>query len=221
MTSMAAMRKDGQKTCSRLLEAATTVFADKGYRDTTVAAIAKEAGCNAAAVNYHFGSKEQLYAAVWRAAFDNVQAVFPIDGGLPAAASAADRLQAFVQASINRVLSFGELGCAGQILLMELGHPTEAIEMVRLDAIEPIRHWVDRIMHDLLGERATQRQVAFCAMSVVHQVLALGFKHGKVPPPFRDLDPRRLKEDLADHIYRFSMAGIEAVRQQINGNHHS
>ena len=79
---MAAMRKDGQQTCSRLLEAATSVFAQRGYRDTTVAAIAKAAGCNAAAVNYHFGSKEKLYAAVWRAAFDTVQATYPMDGGL-------------------------------------------------------------------------------------------------------------------------------------------
>ncbi len=213
---MAAMRKDGQQTCSRLLEAATAVFAEKGYRDTTVAAIARAAGCNAAAVNYHFGSKEQLYAAVWRAAFDKVQEVFPLDGGLPEAAPAQERLRAFVQALVNRVLSFGELGCAGQILLMELGHPTESIEMVRLDAIEPIRHWVDEIMRDLLGERATQRQISFCAMSVVHQVLALGFKHGKVPPPFRDLDPRRLKEDLAEHITRFSIAGIAAIRLQID-----
>lgn len=213
---MAAMRKDGQQTCSRLLEAATAVFAEEGYRDTTVAAISRAAGCNAAAVNYHFGSKEKLYGAVWRAAFDKVQEVFPLDGGLPETARPQDRLRVFVQALINRVLSFGELGCAGQILLTELGQPTETLETVRMDAIEPIRHWVEKIMRDLLGERATQRQIGFCAMSVVHQVLALGFRQGKVPPPFRDLDPRRLKEDLAEHIYCFSMAGIAAVRLQID-----
>ena len=215
---MTAMRKDGQQTCCRLLEAATVVFAQRGYRDTTVAAIAKEAGCNTAAVNYHYGSKEQLYAAVWRAAFDKAQEVFPLEGGLTVEAPAAERLGVFVRSMINRLLSLGELGCAGQILLMELGHPTEVIEMVRMDAIEPIRFWMDRIIRDLLGEGASQKQVSFCIISVVHQCLALGFRQGKTPPPFRGLDPRQLKEDLAEHIYHFSMAGIAAVRLQIEGN---
>jgi TetR/AcrR family transcriptional regulator, regulator of cefoperazone and chloramphenicol sensitivity len=212
---MAAMRKDGQQTCNRLLEAATVVFAQKGYRDTTVAAIAKEAGCNTAAVNYHYGSKEQLYAAVWHAAFDKVQEAFPLEGGLTVENPAAERLRIFIQSMINRLLSLGELGCAGQILLMELGHPTEVIEMVRMDAVEPIRFWMDRIIRDLLGPGASQQQVIFCITSVVHQCLALGFRQGKTPPPFRDLDPQMLKEDLAEHIYQFSMAGIAAVRRQV------
>ena len=131
---------------------------------------------------------------------------------------AAERLGVFVRSMINRLLSLGELGCAGQILLMELGHPTEVIEMVRMDAIEPIRFWMDRIIRDLLGEGASQKQVSFCIISVVHQCLALGFRQGKTPPPFRGLDPRQLKEDLAEHIYHFSMAGIAAVRLQIEGN---
>ena len=116
---------------------------------------------------------------------------------------------------IQRILSFGKLGCAGQILLMELGDPTEAIEMVRIDAVEPIRHWAEEIIRDLLGPDATRKQVGFCTMSVVHQCLALGFRQGKVPAPLRGLDPLQLKEDLAEHIYRFSMAGIMAIRQQI------
>jgi hypothetical protein len=54
-------------------------------------------------------------------------------------------------------------------------------------------------------------------MSVVHQCLALGFKQGKAVPPLRGLDPATLKEDLAEHIYLFSMAGIMAVRERIAG----
>ena len=214
---MTAMRKDGQLTCERLLEAATQVFAQKGYRDTTVADIGRVAGCNAAAVNYHYGSKEQLYAAVWRAAFDKAQQIFPLNGGLSAQAPATERLRAFIQALINRMLSPGEMGYAGQILLAELGQPTEAIEIVRQDALEPIRPWVDQILRDLLGKKATQQQIVFCAMSVVHQCLALAFRRGKMPPHFRDFDPSRLREDLAEHIFKFSLAGIKALSTQIAG----
>ena len=62
-------RKDGIERKAQLLESATKVFAEKGYRDTTVADICKAANSNTASVNYYFGSKEELYAEVWKSAF--------------------------------------------------------------------------------------------------------------------------------------------------------
>lgn len=40
------------------------MFADLGYGGTTSKLICQECGCNAAAVNYHFGSRDGLYSAV-------------------------------------------------------------------------------------------------------------------------------------------------------------
>lgn len=42
--------------------AAQTVFSQHGFEATTVHMIAEEAGANIAAVNYHYGSKADLYA---------------------------------------------------------------------------------------------------------------------------------------------------------------
>ncbi|MDH4203877.1 MAG: TetR family transcriptional regulator, partial [Phycisphaerae bacterium] len=61
-------RKDGLDRKAQLLEAATKVFARKGYDKTTVADICQTAKSNTASVNYYFGSKEELYAEVWTAA---------------------------------------------------------------------------------------------------------------------------------------------------------
>lgn len=49
-----------------LIVAAGELFADKGVEGTSVRAIAKRCGANIAAINYHFGSKENLYTEVLR-----------------------------------------------------------------------------------------------------------------------------------------------------------
>ena len=49
-------------TKAKLLEAAGEEFADKGFEKATIRGICELAGANIAAVNYHFGDKEQLYA---------------------------------------------------------------------------------------------------------------------------------------------------------------
>ena len=52
------------KTRQRVLEAAVEVFAEQGFRKTTVRDICKRAHANVAAINYHFRDKEGLYTAV-------------------------------------------------------------------------------------------------------------------------------------------------------------
>jgi AcrR family transcriptional regulator len=54
-------------TRDRLLEVARDLFAQHGYNGTTVRDIAIAAEANLAAVGYHFGSKETLYAEILRA----------------------------------------------------------------------------------------------------------------------------------------------------------
>jgi AcrR family transcriptional regulator len=209
-------RSDGQNTRAKLLEAAAEVFARKGYRDTTVTDICKAANTNVASVNYYFGSKEHLYAEVWREAFDQAEAVYPIRGGLDETAPVEERLHALVKSFVNKMLDQGKLGWSGQILLMELVHPTEATEMVRQDVLQPIHLWVMQIMRDFLGPEATDKQVALCCMSVVHQCLGLGQRKGKRPQAIEALFTEG-PEHIAEHIFQFSLAGIGAVRRQVDG----
>lgn len=51
-------------THERILNAAEKLFAENGFRGTTLRQITQRARVNIAAVNYHFGSKEALYVEV-------------------------------------------------------------------------------------------------------------------------------------------------------------
>lgn len=52
-----------------LLESAESLFSDGGYAGTSIRDIAKSAGVNVALVNYHFGSKENLYLTIFKRRF--------------------------------------------------------------------------------------------------------------------------------------------------------
>ncbi|HEX6138564.1 MAG TPA: TetR/AcrR family transcriptional regulator [Casimicrobiaceae bacterium] len=51
-------------TKERILDAAEALFMEHGYEATSLRSITAAAGVNLAAVNYHFGSKEELFQAV-------------------------------------------------------------------------------------------------------------------------------------------------------------
>ena len=61
-------------TRTQILDAAERLFADHGYRGTSVRAITTLAGANLAAVGYHFGSKAGLMAAVVRRVIEPINA---------------------------------------------------------------------------------------------------------------------------------------------------
>src|SRR6185437_10040046 len=64
LSKRAMMRRDEQSTRARLLEVAGKTFAEKGVDRATGKEICARANANPAAINYHFGSLENLYAAV-------------------------------------------------------------------------------------------------------------------------------------------------------------
>jgi AcrR family transcriptional regulator len=64
-------------TRERLVQAATRLFADGGYRGASVRDICNLARANPGAVSYHFGGKRQLYRAVLRRAAEHLADLGP------------------------------------------------------------------------------------------------------------------------------------------------
>ncbi len=59
------LRSDGIEARNRLLDAALTLFADKGFAKTSTREIAQAAQANIASISYYFGDKNGLYRAVF------------------------------------------------------------------------------------------------------------------------------------------------------------
>ena len=60
-----AMPADSRLTRERLLLTATRLFAEHGYEGVSLRAVAAAAKTHLALIHYHFGTKEDLYRAIW------------------------------------------------------------------------------------------------------------------------------------------------------------
>jgi AcrR family transcriptional regulator len=68
------MSKTQFSTKERILDAAETLFAQYGFGGTSLRQVTSQADVNIAAVNYHFGSKENLVNEVFRRRMDEMSA---------------------------------------------------------------------------------------------------------------------------------------------------
>ena len=68
------MSKTQFSTKERILDAAETLFAQYGFGGTSLRQVTTQADVNIAAVNYHFGSKENLVNEVFRRRMDEMSA---------------------------------------------------------------------------------------------------------------------------------------------------
>ena len=212
---MATNRSDGLETRGRLLEAAGAVFAAKGFRAATTAEICRRARANIAAVNYHFGGKERLYVETWRHALARSLAAHPPAGGVPPTASAADRLHGQIRALLQRIMDPANLEFT--IGHREMSNPTGLLGEVMRRSIDPLRLAVTGTVRELLGAQASELQVRLCETSIHAQCFSplTLMRHRRCanektfgPPPLA------VKADvLAEHIFRFSLAGIRTVRE--------
>jgi AcrR family transcriptional regulator len=205
-------RKRSGTTREKLLTAASDVFADKGFRDATVAEICSRAAANIAAVNYYFGSKEALYQESWRHSFAESIKVHPQDGGVSESAPAEDRLRGQVKALVERIAD--ENNRDFFISQMEIVNPTGLLHEVMMSSINPLRVKTLAVVRELLGLEATDQQVAFCETCIIsmciHPLLLQRVrqraKDNEVPVLIDDLNA------YVNHVITFALGGIAVIR---------
>ena len=190
----------------RLLDVAEKFFCEKGFDETGVRELTREAGCNIAAVNYHFGGKNKLYAAMFRRhmekLFDrqrkNVEEIMQ---------SKEPTLEKLLRKTIKTAME-PLTGGDGQIPLLKLMvretlNPHLREEVVAYDIVRDFlilfRDSLMKLFPGLGPEKAMM-----CVFSLEGAILhpLLFFKFYKEHHPDLEID------DLIEHIIEFAAAGI-------------
>jgi AcrR family transcriptional regulator len=199
-------------TEQRLLESAGEVFAEKGFRAATIRDIIRRAGANIAAVNYHFGDKEKLYAAVFRYARQCCQEKYPV--GSPEGVSTREKLHTFVRSLLFRMLDHGRPAWQWKLMAREMMEPTAALDEMVEQTIKPEFEFISQIVRDLTGLPRGDGRVPLCVNSVIGQVLF--YRHAQAVvnrlQPEQKFEPKDL-EALANHITDFSCRTLEGSKK--------
>jgi len=205
-----AIRSDGEKTRRDILDAACQIFAEKGYDEATHTEICGLAGVNSASVNYHFGSKEELYRATWQHLVDQAVRAYPHGGGVREDAAFEDRLRGFLGSILSKIVD-PRLACLHRIRLMEIARPTGMLDRSLAKPLGMCRRDADALLMDLLGESIDKQTLEFCALSVLGPCLSLQQAlYGRGICPTRIYSNEEV-EEMLDHMVSFSMAGLREI----------
>ena len=198
-------------TREALLSAATTVFAERGFQNSTVRDICQLAGANVAAVNYHFGGKEELYGEVVLAVSHTGEP--PIHMSFGAEVPAEQRLEAHVRWLLKRLVSSGPSDPMGQIMGREMIQPTPALDRLVSEVFRPQSAWLKEVVRDLLGPGFSEATYLRGVMSIVSQIVF--YKHCR--PVLERMGEgiyptSEMVEVQIRHIVDFSLAGFRGMR---------
>lgn len=199
-----------QATRQRVFDAATDLFAQHGFKRVTVRQIAAAAQANVAAVNYHFGDKAGLYTAIVDSAIAAMQETGTLARQAADGQPPREQLAAFIRVFVTRMAGSGRLPWIHRLMVHEMDDPTDALERVVNEVLEPRLGYLAGIVAALTGLDAGDPRVLRAAASIQGQVLMF-------VRPLPAKTPRAWKiliddaEGAIAHITAFSLGGLEAI----------
>lgn len=212
---MAAESELVDDTKDRLLHAAGDEFARSGFRSASVRSICDAAGANVSAVKYHYGSKEELYLAVWAVAAEQMVRAEPMprlgDGDDP-----EDVLREFVAWFMRLVLTESRTHpWAGRLLAHETVSPTPgALETFVTHCAGPIRDELSRIVRAVVGRPLRGKTHEDLVFGVI--ALCVNPKHSREiliklghPPPESKAAINRMAKVMAE----FAISGLNGFAE--------
>ncbi|MBI5889011.1 MAG: CerR family C-terminal domain-containing protein [Deltaproteobacteria bacterium] len=208
MQTSVNIKSFSEDTRKSLLSTAGEVFAEFGFHAATVREICRRADVNVAAINYHFGSKEELYLQVLESAHNEAARKYPY------AASKDEppekRLEGFILSFMQGFLDKGRASWHGKLMAREMVEPTVALKRMVERTIRPRNVFLTEAVREIMGGKFSDEEIARSVFSIIGQCLFYSHASAVIA---------RLKPEIncgadgagqtASHIIRFSLAALK------------
>ncbi|MBI1373088.1 MAG: DUF1956 domain-containing protein [Phycisphaera sp.] len=201
-------------TTARLLDAAERLFSEKGYAATSVRDITQTAGCNIAAINYHFGGKTGLYEAMFDRRLQTLRdqritAVRTVVDEAVAKGQVEPVLRAFAYAFMAPFIDTQRGPVTARLLMREILDPHLPRGMVLNRMIQPIHETMIEALTRVCPWLSIEESIR-CLHSLVGQLVHL-IMAWKIFDDAEHIDDSLFDVDRAvDHVVAFSSAGIRS-----------
>jgi AcrR family transcriptional regulator len=198
-------------TRDKLIEAAGTVFAERGYRAATIREICRRAGANVAAVNYTFGDKMGLYTEVLRHSM-RAAGQAAMSAALDSSLSPEGTIRGVIRARLMSLCQGPRPDWHIRLVMHEFSYPTPAMGRVVDEGMRPIYDRVRKAVGAIIGLPLDHETTRLSVNSIVGQILFYTFSRpvlARLQPELK-LTPDQL-DRIADHIANFSLAYLKKV----------
>lgn len=206
-------RQDGAETRQQLLEAAGEVFAVHGYAKATSKEICERAQANIAAVNYHFGGKDGLYAAVLEEAHSRLVSLQTLAEVARDTREPEARLRLLLTHLVQHTTQRNRDAWELRVLSRELLSHSSLIEPMVTHQVLPKAKFALATIAELMELPVEHPAVSRSLMNLIGPCLFM-----LVAPPMiqkRVLPNLDLQADaLVDHLLTYALAGMQAVARQ-------
>ncbi len=197
----------GGATRQHILAVAGPLFAAGGYEGITSKEVCTAAGANLAAVNYHFGSREGLYAAVLIEAHRRLLSRAALEDIAAGPGDARAKLGRIIDGLLE---GMGSEGWHLRLFMRELLAPTPTLGAVLLQEVAPKLAILTALLAEAGGMAADEPRVARCFLSAFApcMLLLLADTH-LLSRVMGDVwqDPAALSR----HLKTFALAGLDAI----------
>ena len=218
-TTIRSPNHKNELTRERILDESEALFANNGYHAVSVREITRQARCNLAAVNYHFGNKQNLYLEVFRSRwlprasrlYRNFRKSLKNNGNLSPNAV----VQSLARAFLEGPMSDDERMRHHKLIFGEFAQPTQAFELVADQVLKPL---FTNLMTDLkaaMPDTTRDKQMALNAFSILAMVLYFNLARPLITSFLDGHDDDDFKDRLIEHIVEFSLNGIGAGKQEV------
>jgi AcrR family transcriptional regulator len=211
---MALETTDGTaSTQEKLLEAAGRLFLERGYAGVSVRDITEEAGANVAAVNYHFGSKRNLYREFLSRRLTAM--VDPKVAELEEIVKRSDPpdlrllIRTYVSGFLGDVLGSREVERLMKLLWEELSSEDIAGDVVFKKAAAPVH----RVLKGAIAAARPDMDdihASLCISSIAGQIIHFLRAREIIKRITGRGYSREFVEQIVEHITEFSLRGIGA-----------
>ena len=202
-------------TRERILDQAERLFSQKDFAAVSMRELTNAAGCNLGAVNYHFGSKQNLYLEVFRSrwiprakrARASLEKLVAQKPELPLEEILAMATSGFMYAFSSpedRKLHFG-------LMMREMSSPGEAFGLVLEQIITPAFSLLESLIGRHLADAVSREQRMLAVFSIMGQILYFNMASGLIQKFTGRTQGQELTNDMTRHIARFSHDGLKGL----------